>query len=425
LNNLLSNAIKFTPSGRIVVRATAVGDGNAASQPITLRFEVHDSGIGMTEAQQALLFKPFSQADNSVSRVYGGTGLGLAICLHLSRLMGGGLRVSSHPGQGSVFSFDIQALPAAADTGAVRPHGEATPPAAWSDLQGLRVLLVEDNATNRQLVQALLAKVGIQPTVAVNGQAALDALHAAPQGFDVVLMDVQMPVMDGIDATRQLRQDRRFDGLPIVALTANAMSDDRDNCLRAGMQDYMAKPLNRTALYDKLRLWGRAQTPAAPDTALANASESAPANALENAPENASADAPAQPPVPPAPPQATPAPSGGQAPAIALADQLAAVERFGGDLPLYDEVLRDFVRQEADTPQRIRDALANGDLATAQRTCHTLKGLAATIGATPLHEAAKALDTALRGGDTPEAWPAMADAVAQRMRELVAARAGL
>ena len=414
LNNLLSNAIKFTPSGRIVLRATAVGGGTDPAQPLTLCFEVQDSGIGMTEEQQALLFKPFSQADNSVSRLYGGTGLGLAICMHLSRLMGGAMRVRSSPGQGSVFSVDIQALPAVAEPRTARPQAEAAPPTAeWLDLQGLRVLLVEDNPINRQLVQALLSKVGIQPTTAVNGQAALDVLHAAPHGFDVVLMDVQMPVMDGIVATQQLRQDRRFDGLPIVAITANAMSDDRDNCLRAGMQDYMVKPLSPRALYDKLRQWGRAQARTEPGPA--------PAGTL------AQPQAPQVPTAPPAPPApfATPEPSSGPCPAISPADQAAAVERFGGDARLYDDVVRDFVRQEADAPQRIRGALAQGDWATAQRACHTLKGLAATIGAMPLHDAAQALDTALRGPPTPSAWPEMADAVEQRMRELVAAREAL
>jgi signal transduction histidine kinase/DNA-binding NarL/FixJ family response regulator/HPt (histidine-containing phosphotransfer) domain-containing protein len=398
LNNLLSNALKFTRSGSIVVRATAVGDGKDLSQALTLRFEVHDSGIGMSEAQQALLFKPFSQADNSVSRMYGGTGLGLAICMHLSRMMGGTMRVRSSPGKGSVFSFDIQALPTATEASPALSQSEAAAPASLSDLQGLRVLLVEDNAINRQLAQALLAKVGVQPTMAVNGQAALDVLRASPEGFDVVLMDVQMPVMDGITATRELRQDSRFDALPIVAITANAMSDDRENCLRAGMQDYLAKPLDRMALYDMLRRWGHPQ----------GSTASEPTQALPTAA-----------PQPPHAPLAMPAPSNAKPQATALADQVAAVERFGGDVQLYHEIVQDFAREEAATPQRIRLALEEGDLATAQRTCHTLKGLAATIGATPLHDAAKALDMALRSGEVPDAWIALADTLEQRMHELI------
>jgi CheY-like chemotaxis protein/anti-sigma regulatory factor (Ser/Thr protein kinase) len=255
LLNLLSNAIKFSDKGCVTLRASPVPPlaGPAVGR---LRFEVEDQGIGMNDAQQARLFKPFAQVAEHQQRREGGTGLGLAISQQLVGLMGGEIRVRSREGQGCVFSFEIDAPTpqtaahalAAASTPAV---GNVAAP-----LQGARVLLVEDNLINRELVMALLSEAGVEVSVAGDGQQALDLLER--QRFDAVLMDCLMPVMDGYDATRALRQRPELRDLPVIALTANAMVGDRDKALAAGMNDHIAKPIEVDELLATLVRWVRA-----------------------------------------------------------------------------------------------------------------------------------------------------------------------
>jgi CheY-like chemotaxis protein len=222
-----------------------------------LRFEVEDKGIGMNEAQLARLFQPFAQVADQKRRE-GGAGLGLAISRQLVRLMGGDIQVHSREGQGSVFSFEIQTqapvrtLPAGAtpigDQDAVRPEHRAA-------VSGERVLLVEDNEINRELVTELLSAAGVVVSVACDGQEALDMLDR--QRFDAVLMDCLMPVMDGYAATRALRQRPELRALPVIALTANAMVEDRDKALAAGMNDHIAKPIKIEELFAALARWLR------------------------------------------------------------------------------------------------------------------------------------------------------------------------
>jgi signal transduction histidine kinase/ActR/RegA family two-component response regulator len=248
INNLVGNAIKFTNSGCVDLNLSAQKDH-------WLHIEVKDDGVGMDEAQLAHLFKPFSQADTSITRVYGGTGLGLAICQHLCERMGGKISVTSEPNVGSCFTVDlpfVAAIETPLTSQPLQPHSQST-----FDMSDMRVLLVEDHVLNRQLLLALLDKVGVKTQVAVHGQDALKQLSADPCQFDLVLMDIQMPVMDGIAATKALRSDARFNDLPIVAVTANALSDEREQCLSAGMQAYLVKPIDRQTLYETLVLWGR------------------------------------------------------------------------------------------------------------------------------------------------------------------------
>jgi len=256
LTNLLSNAIKFTDKGAVSLHIAlaapdAPGVATPADNTVRLQFEVRDSGIGITPEQQQRLFQPFSQADGSTTRRFGGTGLGLTISRRLAQMMGGTLEMHSVQGQGTVFTM-VLPLERCDDALAER---RAEPRTQANNLAGLRVLLVEDNAINIMVAKLMLTKEGIVVTVAQNGQLALDQLNATPEGFDVVLMDVQMPVMDGREATQLLRQQARFAKLPVIAMTADAMLEDRQRCIESGMNDFLTKPVNSKLLFDTLERW--------------------------------------------------------------------------------------------------------------------------------------------------------------------------
>ncbi len=238
VSNFLSNALKFTTSGGVHLRAGRLPGG-------AVRIEVIDTGTGIAAEVVPLLFKPFTQADQSTTRRYGGTGLGLSICRELARLMGGDVGVDSRPGLGATF-WALLPLPPAEPGSAAPPHTEPE-----GSVQGLRVLMVEDNAVNMMIAVALLEGWGVQVVQAQDGQLALDAVQraaAASQPFDLVLMDVQMPTMSGHEATRQLRQSPAGRGLPIVALTAAALVSERDAALASGMDDFLTKPIDAQRL---------------------------------------------------------------------------------------------------------------------------------------------------------------------------------
>lgn len=253
LNNLVSNAIKFTERGSVTVEVGCTEPIAHDGKTVTLRFLIKDTGIGLTGDQQAKLFRAFQQADNSTTRRFGGTGLGLVICQRLVEIMGGQLEMSSVSGHGTSVSF---VLGFGLSDAAPAPAPMAQPNAAQA-LAGLRVLLVEDNRVNAMLATRLLEKAGAVVTLADNGLLAIDRLKASPHGYDLVLMDMHMPEMDGLEATRIIRAESRFDDLPIVAMTANAMPEDRQRCLDVGMQDYLAKPINMKEFYDVVAKWTR------------------------------------------------------------------------------------------------------------------------------------------------------------------------
>ncbi|TVO58914.1 PAS domain S-box protein [Denitromonas halophila] len=252
LFNFLGNAVKFTPRGGIHLRIRPLekaGDG------VTLRFEVIDTGIGIDADIQPRLFNAFEQGDPSTTRRYGGTGLGLAISRRLAELMGGSVGVSSTPGQGSTFWFTAHfglvktepaPLPKASD-----PHTDASVLAR--DFGQRRLLLVEDNEVNQYVAMELLADAGLKADVAEDGQQAVELF--ARQPYDLILMDMQMPVMDGLAATRAIRALANGGEVPILAMTANAFAEDRQRCTEAGMNDYLSKPFEPEHLYAVLRRW--------------------------------------------------------------------------------------------------------------------------------------------------------------------------
>ncbi len=258
LINYTNNALKFSEHGTIRVRVRQVV---ADDDHCLLRFEVSDEGIGLSAAEMGKLFQSFQQADPSTTRAYGGTGLGLAICKQLAQLMGGEVGVTSTPGAGSTFWFTARlgiapsgtAMPAALPAPAARPAGLAVADPVLAALQDARILLVEDNTFNQQIALEMLEEAGSDVRVANNGAEALDLLRQA--SFDCVLMDVQMPLMDGLEATRRLRADPRTADLRVLAMTATATSEDRERCLAAGMDDFIAKPFQPAAMMRTIASW--------------------------------------------------------------------------------------------------------------------------------------------------------------------------
>jgi len=247
LYNLVSNAVKFTQAGAIAVRLSATDEG--------LRFAVRDSGIGMSPEQTERLFDKFVQADSSMSRRFGGAGLGLAICRQLCRAMGGRIGVESAPGEGSCFTVD---LPLARGTMSM-PNVVAAQPEAV-DGRPLRILAAEDNAVNQMVLKTLLAQAGLEPTLVADGQAAVAAWEG--EAWDLILMDVQMPVMDGLEATRRIRAREAETGrppTPIIALTANALDHQVQAYRQAGMTDFVAKPIQVAQLFAAIARAAEAQ----------------------------------------------------------------------------------------------------------------------------------------------------------------------
>lgn len=245
LLNLTGNAIKFTERGSVTIVLRVL---HREAKVVTLKFSVRDTGIGIDEATQAKLFQVFSQGDSSMTRRFGGTGLGLAISQRLVNRMGGHITLRSQIGQGSEFTFDLT-LPLAPPP--APPHARQAAPGA-RPLAG-RLLVVEDDRVNQRVIELMLEKFGLRSVIVADGAAAVEV--ATFEHWDAVLMDCQMPGMDGYEATRQIRQRLAGKRLPIIALTANAMSGDRDACLAAGMDDFIPKPIRQEELRACLERW--------------------------------------------------------------------------------------------------------------------------------------------------------------------------
>ena len=365
LLNLANNAIKFTSEGHIVLRAEAVSQDESA---VVVKFTVQDSGIGLTPEQLGRLFQSFVQADSSTTRRFGGTGLGLSISKRLAQLMGGDIGVESEAGKGSSFWFTACFKPTAPGSVDESPHATAVAP---GHLRGLRILLAEDNEINQQVAREILQSAGIEVEIAANGKQAVEMALAS--AFDAVLMDVQMPVMDGLEATRQLRLVDSLRNLPIVAMTASVMQGDREACLEAGMNDHVPKPVNVDQLLATLGRWTKAG---------------------ERRPRVAG--------FPANPPAAPVAPSKPE-PAL-LSDEIdgldlpAGLKRLGGDRKLYRRLLLQFRDTSGNAANEIRAAINGDDRDAAKSLTHSLKGVSGNLGADDLYHAAKQLEGTLRGG---------------------------
>ena len=293
LINLIGNAIKFTETGHVHINVSMDNPGDTTS----IRFDIADTGIGIPEDKCHIIFDSFSQADTSTTRKFGGTGLGLAITAKLAELLGGSVSVTSKPGEGSVFSLVIGAGAGASCGKLLKEEGDLiNHKAPVKNLQVAqftgKVLVAEDNESNQMLVKLLLEKVGLDVTIAGDGQQAIE--QATRRTFDLILMDIQMPIMNGYEATRALRS--KSITTPIVALTANVMKGDEEQCIEAGCDDYMAKPVNQQKLYNILNTYlTAAEEPCRTDAKPATQPETgttdrAQATACDSAPENAPND---------------------------------------------------------------------------------------------------------------------------------------
>ncbi|MBS4098325.1 MAG: response regulator [Sulfuricella sp.] len=371
LNNLVNNAIKFTEKGSVTVsaqRSAAEGGG------VRLRFAVSDTGIGLSEEQRNRLFSPFTQADSSTTRKFGGTGLGLSICKHLVEMMGGEIQVVSQPGVGSTFIFTAKfGVPGLSDNHQHHHEKEqcqASIQETAISLRGAHLLLVEDNAVNQELALGILESAGIRADVACNGAEAVEMVRQ--KNYDAVLMDCQMPVMDGFEAAQKIRADWQFANLPIIAMTANVMAGDREKCFAAGMNDHIAKPLNFGDFFSTLARWVQ---PHLSQVAVAN---------VPRALSLAGEDTPGG-----------PLPES-EVPRLSGVDADEALKCVDGNVAFYRKVLAAFRKDQAEVVARIRDACSAGDRDSAVRLVHTLRGLAGNVGARGLVNLAAELESALR-----------------------------
>ncbi len=370
LLNYLSNAAKFTEQGSISVAVTRQAEENGE---LIVRFAVSDTGIGIPEAQQERIFDIFEQADTSTTRRFGGTGLGLAIARRLAELMGGESGLSSTPGHGSTFWFSAR-LRAGTSTIVEDPlpllPDEAEQLLA-SRYRHARILLAEDNPINQEVALDLLHSAGLQVDLASNGEEAVQRFAEAD--YDLILMDMQMPVMDGLAATRQIRRSPRGH-LPILAMTANAFGEDRQRCLDAGMNAHIAKPVDPTNLYATLIRW------------------------LPLSPRQGSTDAPPPPPPATTSEDALPAfiDSLQRIPGLDVETGLRAVR---GRAASYRRLLGTFLAQHGNDHRTIADAIAEARFADASHLAHTLKGAAGTLGLNAVQQTASQLNAALRLSD--------------------------
>ena len=403
ISNLCSNAIKFTPQGSVTVR---IACQSASEASVVLEFSVSDTGIGMTPEQTDRIFDPFSQADGSTTRRFGGTGLGLSICRDLLGLMGSRLELETQPGHGSRFQFTVTLdLPEPGQM--ALPTDEAASIAATerrAELAGRRILVVDDYVLNLEIVTAFLTDAKCQVRVAHHGREALEWLKY--ETFDAVLMDVQMPVMDGYETTRVIRQNPEWRDLPVIAMTANVLESDREKCAAVGMNDFIPKPVMVESLLATL------------------------ANHLRHLPlAEVAPSAHSEPVISP------PRVPSGEHNVELMVDQLVgidmdvALQSTMGQMSFLIRVLHIFVDTQSDFEARFLAARepdggdgANSDPAAPGRIAHTLKGAAASIGAESLRVAALALEQSCKQGAEDSV---VNDALARVVAELTPVLTGI
>jgi PAS domain S-box-containing protein len=364
LTNLLSNSLKFTERGHITLNVCQIAGQDNAS---TIRFSVMDSGIGMTFEQIGKLFQPFAQADNSITRRFGGTGLGLTISRNLAQLMGGDIQVESTEGAGS--KFHLQVKLDKADAGEIerlntQHQADLMQPNSYTAtrvLRGKEVLLAEDNTVNQLVASKMLTKHGLRVDIANNGEEALRCLDR--KYYDVVLMDIQMPVMDGLEATRLIRENPRFSDLPIVAMSAGVTLDEQEMCNQAGMTAFIGKPIDSNELIKKLielLTFGNATEPN--EQAAASSADKFNLSGFDN-------------------------------------QRLAELTELFGETDSVIELISDFRNDFIGTTELIKDMLNRGDLISACKKAHSIKGSSSNLGAVEISAAASDLEEKLKLGE--------------------------
>lgn len=364
LINLGGNAIKFSKAGDSVSLQVNLQEEDESS--FVLHFSIIDQGIGISKQQQEKLFSAFSQADSSTTRKYGGTGLGLVISKNIIQLMGGDIWIESEEGQGSAFHFTVRfGKPQATFMSAQEAHegSEMNVESALQRLKGISVLLVEDNEINQELVLEILKSYEMKVITTDNGQQALDVLNKKP--VDLVLMDCQMPVLDGYEATRQIRKMAHYKNLPILALTANAMKGDREKVLDVGMNDHISKPVDPEKMLVTMAKWINSQygsdKPVKPISVLQD----------KNADKTSIYELPG-------------------------IDVKIGLKTTMNKEEMYRRFLKKFVDDQKEFEQEFRTHIDNQDMEEATRTAHTLKGVAANMGMTDLQQAALKLEMACK-----------------------------
>ncbi len=359
LINFLSNAVKFTQKGSITLRSQLI---SANDEQVNVRFEVQDTGIGITQEQKIRIFNAFEQAEMSTTRRFGGTGLGLAISQRLSQMMGGDIGVFSEPEQGSTFWF----------TACLKRGSKPILPEQDNETLGIRegahILLVEDNVFNQEIAVEILQSVGVDVTVAGDGQQALQ--YVQNHDFDLILMDIQMPVMDGLEATRQIRMlDSNQRTIPIIAMTANAFEKDRRQCEEAGMNDFITKPIEAVTFCKAIARWIPGNNTFHSLSQLSQAQEQQQEQLGFNLPH---------------------------------INIIKGLRYAGNKLPSYEKLLHRFVELHKNEVETIRAALNNNDLQTAQRLAHSLKGVAASLGMEDVQNIALLLEKAIKTNNEGE-----------------------
>jgi CheY-like chemotaxis protein/HPt (histidine-containing phosphotransfer) domain-containing protein len=378
LNNLVSNAIKFTARGYVEVRADLEERRDGIEQ-VTIR--VTDTGIGIADGVQATLFEPFTQASGDVARVFGGTGLGLSIARRLAELMGGTIAIASMPGRGTVVTValplaiaDPAGLPEPVEAVATGPMDSALlsrrapPQVDRAEAEGTLVLVVDDHPVNRMLLTRQVAVLGYAHEAAANGREALERWSS--RRFGLVLTDCNMPELDGYDLTREIRAREKARGLRptvIIACTANALAGEAENCFAAGMNDYIAKPVDLGRLAAKLDRWLPLPAPAANDEV-------------------------------------------GSDPV----DRSVLREIAGGDVELERVVLEQFTRVSLEDVAVLETAIDSRDATQVTQTAHRIKGASRAVGASALAEASARIEGAARAGD----WEEVFDNRASLIREV-------
>ncbi len=376
LVNLLGNAVKFTDQGEVRLRIEPLA---LTAETVRLRFVVSDTGIGIAPETLPGLFSPFTQGEAGIRRRFGGTGLGLAISKRLVEMMGGTIGVESRPGAGSSFWFELSFARTADPQPRLDPRAGT---AAGPRLAGLHLLVVDDSAMNRELAERMLALEGARATMAGDGRAAVERLRAAPRAFDAVLMDIQMPVMDGLTAAGLIRSELGLTALPVIALTAGVLPEQQAAARAAGVNDVVPKPLDLDRLVAALLAWVSPRPGALPNALPGSGSSLAP-------PAGRFADDRAD---------------GPAFPEIEGVNVAMAAQRLGGDSALFRRLLWRFAEEGAGTGAAARRDLAEGHPESAMRRMHTLKGNAGTLGALEIMAAAERLELVIgQGGSDPGA----------------------